>query len=978
MPEPTTVSRGLLARLFHGADGASLSVVGDALVISGAAQAREIPVSAMNAVPLVESGRVWASLIIQTDARIEAFRGFPKATLLLVAESINASLSTQARSRFAYLDASLADVSQEAEAVLSGTEYVRIRRRQALLHVAAESISIRENSVWRQYATGLQRVAVARITMFMETAGNAIDRANKSFVEGQLLTFKPLFDIIESKPLTDAQRLACVVSEENNLVLAGAGTGKTSTMIGRAGYLVASGQARADQILMLAYAKKAAGEMQERQESRLGPWLKDGVPTIKTFHALGLEIIGKAEGRRPDITPLAEDAHRFAQFIDDCIASQCEEPEYRSMMIRYCGSERFPYRNPFDFKSMEEYLTYVRENELRTLKGEIVKSFEEVVIANLLNAQGVTYEYERAYEVDTADPDYRQYRPDFYLPDSGVYLEHFALDRAGQPPEYFDRQRYLMGVAWKRELHKMNGTHLIETYSYMKREDILESSLTEMLIELGVEFAPRSEAEMLEELRESSEVANFAALVSDFIGLFKQSDLEMAEVRALAVSGRDPARLALLLDLIDPVLGTYEADLAEHSQIDFADMIARATAHVESGRYASPYTHILVDEFQDISQARAKLVQALCAQRPETILFAVGDDWQSIYRFTGSNIGYTSHFAAVFGRTVTNALDMTFRFNSKLGDVASQFVRQNPEQLKKSIVSLWQADKAAVSLVRSLSTQAGLVAALDAIAELSRYGTARETTVLVMGRFNFVVEEWQTPEARTHLREDYPSLTVDFTTVHAAKGKEADYVIVLGLSKGKYGFPSSKPTNAALELLLPPREEFPLAEERRLFYVALTRARHRVYLVYNPMEVSPFIIELLDQEHPYAVCTDEFDAALLCAEMPIVPCPKCGDGTLVPRESAHGVFVGCSNYPYCKHTEKPCPACGGLMRRVGQERRCANAACGAVVPLCVKCGADMVERTGPYGRFFGCTNYRANRSGSVCTHTMQIAEEARR
>ena len=216
-------------------------------------------------------------------------------------------------------------------------------------------------------------------------------------------------------------------------------------------------------------------------------------------------------------------------------------------------------------------------------------------------------------------------------------------------------------------------------------------------------------------------------------------------------------------------------------------------------------------------------------------------------------------------------------------------------------------------------------------------------------------------------------LKAEFSTVHAAKGKEADYVIVVGLAEGRYGFPCEVPSEEILELLLPDAEAFPHAEERRLFYVALTRARHRVYLAYNPLAASTFIHELLDDPASYPVTVDEFDGEDGVHPMfPRVHCPTCQSGYLVPRESQFGAFFGCSHYPRCETVSHPCPQCRGIMEMRGQSKVCVN--CGGVIPICPKCGGDLVERTGPYGRFWGCSNYRGKpgESGYTCTYIMRM------
>lgn len=864
----------------------------------------------------------------------------------------------------------LESTKQQIDQFLGGFEYARRSQTDALVRGCLAALRPAKTVAWKAFASRDQRALAASIQNFVMRAHDLANSANQGFIDLELERCKQLFDTIESQPLTALQRRACVVCEDNNLVLAGAGTGKTSTMTGRAGYLVAGQRAAASEVLMLAYARKAAEEMQERQDNRLRPWLGESLPKVKTFHALGLEIVGKVEGARPTVTPMAQDMTKFARFIDERIDALCGNSSYRSKVIQYFGSERYPYRSHFDFSSSAEYLEYVRTHEIRTLRGDVVKSFEECVIANFLSAHGIRYEYETPYIINTSGPDYRRYQPDFFLPDYRIYIEHFAINRQGKAPKHFtDAQGYVEGINWKRGLHSENGTKLIETYSYLRREGKLESHLATELARAGVPLRKKSDEELLGELRDLTLISDLAELLGDFLSRFKDSGLSLTDVLQSADAHRDASRLNLLLQLATPVLNAYEQHLQREKQVDFADMIRRATSYVESGAYKSPYTHIMVDEFQDISKNRADLILALKRQRPDASLFAVGDDWQSIYRFAGSDIGYTRNFAETFGPTATTALDLTFRFNDRINQVASTFVLRNDSQIVRQLNSASQTSLPSVSMVRVLRDQVGLELVLEAISTKPNAGHGHRPAVLVLGRYNYHMEA-----LRSAFRsERYPLLDLSFMTVHAAKGKEADYVVIVGLSKGKNGFPCEKPTDGLIEFVLPEKELFLHAEERRLFYVALTRARHRAYLVYNPNEQSTFVSELI-REPAYEVCRDEFDTheGVILQEHPLVACPSCESGHLHIKGSQHGQFVGCNNFPYCKYTERPCPQCRHIMIRDRTKRRCTNNQCNAVVPLCQRCGGDMVRRTGPHGAFWGCSNYR-HKAAFICTNTATMA-----
>jgi len=969
-----SLRRGGIARLFHGAANSVLTLEAECLRLDGDGAPSVIALRDLVRLASKENGVFWAGVVFTTSRDARRFGGFPKDQTAAFVDDVNAQLQPHFERTLNHACAPLVDAVAGTVDLLSEKRYVRASQRKAVVTHTKSALEVTNHALWPDFATDQQRELAQSAQRFVEGSAKLVEHANERFVEAELNRYATFFDSVESQPLTISQRRACVISEDNNLVLAGAGTGKTSTIIGRAGYLLASARVQPSELLMLAYGRKAAGEMQERQDTRLAPWLDGGSPKIKTFHALGLEIIGNVEGKRPDVSPMAEDSRAYARFITEQVDALCVQREYRRELIRYLGSEQYPYRSPFDFASMHEYMEYVRTNELRTLMGELVKSYEETVVANFLTMFGVDYEYEAPYEVETAGPDYRQYKPDFYLPSYGIYIEHFALDENGRPPRHFDQTGYLDGIAWKRDLHEKHGTTLIETYSHLQRSGVLEKALEEKLIEAGVTLDRRRDEEIFEELRRSSSVTDFAEMLGQFLTLFKQSGLSLKSIQKTIAHHRDCARLTLLLELFVPVIEAYEAHLSERRQIDFNDMIHRAIGHVQSGAYSSPFTHIMVDEFQDISAPRADLVKALRAQRDDAIVFTVGDDWQAIYRFAGSDIGYTRYFEKHFGATVTTALDTTFRFNDSIEKVSSAFILRNPAQMRKTITSLVASEEPAVSLIRVLLKEQGLMAALSAIERRVASAETRDrATVLVLGRYNFEVSDWRAPGFKRTLADDRPSIAVEFATVHSAKGKEADYVIVVGLAEGKYGFPCEVPTDKIFELLLPEAEEFTHAEERRLFYVALTRARHRVYLAYNPMASSAFIPELLDDPRSCPVTTDEFgESDGVCAEFPRVRCPNCESGYLVPRVGPYGAFFGCSHFPRCSHIDKPCPLCGGMMQKQGRQKVCTN--CGGVVPICPECGGSMVERSGPNSRFWGCSNYRGKpgESAFTCTHTEKI------
>ena len=640
-------------------------------------------------------------------------------------------------------------------------------------------------------------------------------------------------------------------------------------------------------------------------------------------------------------------------------------PAYRQWVLDYLGYYRYEGVNPFGFKTRGEYFEYISANEIRTLKGEVVKGLGELLIANRLFELGVAYEYEADYEHETRDPDYRQYQPDFYLPDYGIYLEHFGIDRDGNTAPYVEKQKYHRGMAWKRGVHEKYGTRLIETFHYECTEGRLLTGLQKKLTAAGVQFNPRSSEEMLDTLREFGAIRDLTPLLADLLRRFKSNLPRPDQPWEEIVQDDDLSSVQQqALKIVVPIYEKYEAFLKENEHIDFDDMIGRAIAYVQSGRFVSPWRYILVDEFQDISEPRARLVKVLRESVDACSLFCVGDDWQSIYRFTGSDIRFTTDFEAQFGATKITVLDKTFRFNNSICDVASRFVLENPAQVKKSLTTQAMVDHPAVSLLRekkSSGSEADFDERLDKVLAHVAERAEEGSSVYLLGRFRFNLPN---SKQMIMLRRRFPSLAVECNTLHGAKGLEADYVVVLGLERGQYGFPSQKTSHSLLEALLPALDPFPYSEERRLFYVALTRAKQRVYLIGDMTNASEFVVELLEDKYPLAL--EEFEISLEQASFERIRCVACKTGTLVAVRGKS--FYGCSNYPLCNHTESGCQACGNPMQRVGRFKLCLDPGCESWMPVCPKCGGDMVRRKGRYGVFWGCKNFRGDDDNS-CRHT---------
>ena len=514
---------------------------------------------------------------------------------------------------------------------------------------------------------------------------------------------------------------------------------------------------------------------------------------------------------------------------------------------------------------------------IRTLNGELVKSMQEVAIANWLFVNGIDYRYEDSYIHPTATGQRRQYHPDFYYPDIDVWHEHFALDRFGHGPDMWPG--YEVEVTWKRHLHAQQGTQLIEMTSAMFRDGGLFSWLEGQLRVKGAAFNRRSRAEIDQRLREIR-VSMRAGFLQTFIRHWKSNHLDTGSVRSRASTEVNRSRADAFLQIAEPVFDAYNRRLAAEGGIDFEDMVNVAADHIEARHCSSPYRVILVDEFQDISSSWARLVRALLDQRLDSRLFAVGDDWQSIYRFAGSDAQLMMDFTNRFGgatatQTATRFLTKTFRSNQGICDAAAHFIQANPAQLNKTVEA---ADQRRAGVIRIVlhdgeeSMARALHDQLEVLASMARRD-GRRVSVFVLGRYRHLepkgLRAW-----RASLKD---VVDVQFLTCHRAKGLETDYVFVLGCDCGDYGFPSEQEDGSLLKLVMPQSEAFPFAEERRLLYVAITRARHETWLFADKRAPSPFVSELTGPAYEGTVVVEATTA------MTVEFCPRCSVGVVVPR-----------------------------------------------------------------------------------------------
>ncbi len=738
-----------------------------------------------------------------------------------------------------------------------------------------------------------------------------VDR-NDRYVAKMADAYRPFFDKLESNPLTDRQVEAILRDDDHTLVAAGAGTGKTSTVVGKVGFLVAGSGIAASEILALAFGRDAAAELRDRVATRTGLEIE-----VRTFHSLGLKIAGTWSSERQHVADTATDEKAFHALLARLISELLVDQSTRNLVVDFVVTHRYPAKYLEDFDHNGDYLVYLRKQEPRTLRGELVNSFEELLIADWLMLNGVRYEYEHPYEHKTANRKKRQYKPDFYLLDYGIYLEHFGLGRNGDTAPGIDKDLYHEGIEWKRNLHKTHGTVMVETYSWERMTGILLPSLEEKLRQQGVRISPMDEDQVDALIRQREVHEPLVALLQRFLTIYREGMWSEAEVREGAINFDDSARQRAesFLGLFLALENRYRGRLAARQEIDFSDMISRSVQLLDEGKVKCPFRRIIVDEYQDISRGRHRLLLELLKQTDDTRILCVGDDWQSIYGFTGSDIRMTTEFETRFGSCVRVDLDESFRFSQSQLNASSWFIQKNENQLKKAI-SARARDLERPVEVLSLSSSApdyftSILEHIDA-----ERPPRKKWSVILLGRYNRLA-----PDNLDDLAGRFAMLDVKFMTIHKAKGLEADAVAVLDLRAARYGFPSEVEDDPLLGLVLPANESFVHAEERRVLYVAMTRARSKTLLVADPHSTSEFVEELL--AHPDVHCADDIVVGRYT-------CPSCKRGRLelTNPNRRMGYAWRCTLRPYCDYEAKYCTECmGAPALGAGQRSECMSVEC---------------------------------------------------
>ena len=867
-----------------------------------------------------------------------------------------------------------------------------------------------------------------------ETFETDTKQANERYINQELKDNSDLFDDLDGKSLDSQQREAIVVDEDAVKVIAGAGSGKTFTIQGKVKYLTEKRDVDPSEILAISFSNASVDDLKERIAEPID---------IKTFHKVGKDILTQYnQYSRPDTSALKRIIKRYltkkALKNEDISKKLIEFFSFYINVppsdddIKYEG-DLLDWQEGVDFSTLKRRF---KNKQRETLNNEIVRSYEELYIANFLFIYGIKYTYEKIYSYPNKNferefnkfkeflfsfneeiPDelknditkdllnltdifeeyeIKDYLPDFYLDDYNIYIEHFGLNRncenhliGGKSSE-----EYVKEMEWKRKVHKKYGTTLIETFSYYQSENRLLTRLAEKLQAQGVEFNEIDYREVYRILLENKTIKeweDFIVLLKTFIELFKGNNYDETKFKEFYdyVGGLKDSfskdRTIAFLKIVEEIYNDYEAYLLKIKKIDFNDMINKASDCIVKNGLDLPYKYIIVDEYQDTSFTRYNLLRNICDSIGAKIM-VVGDDWQSIYSFSGCDVNIFTKFDNFFDVCETRYIEKTYRNSQQLIDASSNFVMKNPDQTRKELKSS-KSLKYPIKLVNFDNDFDEILKFELIIKNIINQSTFKNKKILILGRNNkdifnllknFNVEneygkrKFEILGDEDKLRRnkfvkivyrESPDVNIEYRTVHQSKGLECDNVILINLKNWKAGFPNKMVDDPVLNFVKRNGDSFSYAEERRLFYVALTRTKNNVYLLAPYFKSSVFVqelktdanVELLNLEHNRLETLKNIEKN---GERYVIPtklkCPVCKTGVVLlesfwNKDKLNRVLK-------CSHNMAPpfnrCNWEGGYY---GSELEDLDD-----IEYCPSCDGILIKRYrhSDGHPFLGCTNFR--------------------
>lgn len=617
-----------------------------------------------------------------------------------------------------------------------------------------------------------------------------IEEKNEKYIQEELSSNHKFFDNICGYPLDINQRRAIVTDNDRNLIVAGAGSGKSLTMIGKIHYLLCKKEIDESEILCISFTNETTKSLQHKLKT-----IYNYNIDVYTFHKLGYQIIKRQ-------IPTIKVANQH--ILDDCIDTYFKNSTKQEFELILKYFSEFT-KIPRGYKTKYKHITL---RQICENKEERVRDKEEVIIANYLYLKGIEYTYERM-----------PYGCVFHF--SKKILHYYNFYNPMYTLELIDKKK---------------TKDSIYIYKYHVYEKGLPYILERKIKNLKTNTTPLEKEKVYVDMIENNNdyIIELKNLLVTFMNIFK-SNTKTLEQLNLEVKQNTLENAFLII--FEQIYTKYQQTLQNNNQIDVNDMLLLATKLTNNEYHYKPYKYILIDEFQDTSKVRYALIHNII-KHTNAKLIAVGDDFQSIYRFSGCDIRLFINFEKYFGKSSISYIENTYRNSQELIDIAGTFVMQNKAQIKKQLHSSKHIDNPIeIHYYTDLSTVF--------LTLLKTLSTGKNK--IILGRNNkdiqlFKIDDIKIKDSSIYIKE--MKETIPYLTVHKSKGLEYDYVFLINMKDDYAGFPSKIEEHQVLKMVLPKEEEYLYAEERRLFYVALTRAKQKVFILTPQENPSIFVKEL--------------------------------------------------------------------------------------------------------------------------------------
>jgi DNA helicase-4 len=668
--------------------------------------------------------------------------------------------------------------------------------------------------------------------------------------------------------LNDRQKEAVVSEEKRLLILAGAGSGKTKTLLQKLVYLIEEKNVSPSSILAITFTKNATNEMIDRlivsadntgeyeqilvdkfkskfdkdkerfNYQRKFKWI-DSL-TIRTFHSFcysvlrnhgvnefdnKFKIIGEEKRDEEDELSKHIAPETIFEVFHKILIEECEETEFLLRLKRYI-LDYIIDKIHLD-KNQGKY-TPKDGKYFTALDGTKVRSKSEQFIADWLYRHSIKYEYEPLLNVKDFS-----FHPDFYIPEANLYLEHVS------EKSYSTKD--------KEEQFKKGNLLLVKTYESMTKDSALFNHTLDKVIKnrLPANYHINVALTYKEEFHGYHEdVKKFLTQVIRITDMIKVENISTKTVLSNAKQDQHE-RVRSFYDLAIPIVEKYVSHCTDKSYLDFNDLISRTASlfinHPDiANKYKSKFQYILVDEFQDVNNLQVDLIKLMLTDN--TQLFCVGDDWQSIYGFRGSNVSYIIDFENHFENARVVKLNLNYRSTQHIVGASNEVIKHNKFKVDKDIHSSKQSEHKIVVFAGS-SDEQNIQFAIEEVRKFQKEGLTSEDILFLYRRSKMFSNSFSQDKSYYHRLKD-EGLKVQGKTIHAAKGLEAKVVFIIGLTEGDGGFPDIWLEDRIFQTIKKANHDLLLEEERRLFYVAMTRAKEKLFLITEKGNESSFLKEI--------------------------------------------------------------------------------------------------------------------------------------